>query len=300
MLLVAGACDRARYADTYLVALEAPFWRAVTEAHPELDSALRASVLADGRHLGIIHLGPEQPLEALHAQLARARPAGVVLTPLLSLQADEVAAAYPDLRIVVLTWTGETSATDAAPPGGPNVTTVSFARTEALTRAGRLVAAYLAEQPEGKIGILATGGRVERAHVTAFRSGVTSGGAGARVTERRIDQSADSGALKRSLAVMQRSEVRVVFLEVGARTGEALDALAGEGMFAMVRNWGYRSGFEETVLLSVDDPPLAALRAGIEAAPGSSVAVASEVVWGTGAPLPSGSDNLFDAVRTVP
>jgi hypothetical protein len=300
ILTAAGACDRARNEDTYLVAVEAPFWRAVTEAFPELESDMGASVLADGRHLSTTQLSPEQPLEALHARLARARPAGVVLTPLLSLQADEVAAAYPDLPIVVLTWTGGTaaaSADDAAPAIGPNVTTVSFARKEALDRAGRLLAAYLAELPEAKIGILATGGRVERAHVTAFRSGLTSGGVGARVTERRIDQSADSAALKRSLTVMQRAEVRVVFLEVGPLTGEALEVLASEGMFAMVRNWGNRPGFEETVLLSVDDPPLAALRAGIEAAPGSSVTVASEVVWGTGAPLPDGSDNLYDAIR---
>ena len=95
-------------------------------------------------------------------------------------------------------------------------------------------------------------------------------------------------------------EVRVVFLEVGSLTGAALEALARDGVFAMVRNWGYRSGFEETVLLSVNDPPLEALRAGIDAAPGSSVAVASEVVWGTGAPLPDGSDDLYDAVRSVP
>lgn len=300
ILSLAGACERTRSEDTYLVALEAPFWRAVTEAYPELEADLRASVLADGRQLSITHLGTEQPLEALHAQLARARPAAVVLTPLLSLQAGDVAAAYPDLRFVVLTWAGESAPGDEAPVARPNVTTVTFARKEALTRAGRLLAAYIAEQPDGRIGILATGGRVQRAHVTALRSGLTSGGAGARVTERRIDQSADSGTLKRSLGVMQRSEVRVVFLEVGALTGEALDALASEGTFAMVRNWGYRSGFEETVLLSVDDPPLPALRAGIEAAPGTTVEVASEVVWGTGAPLPPAADGLYDAVRTVP
>ena len=299
ILILAGACARSRSRDTYLVALEAPFWRAVTEAHPDLESDMRASVLADGRKLSIAHLGSEQPLDALHARIDRARPVGVVLTPLLSLQAEEVAAVHPDLRIVVLTWAGEPAPTAAASVGAQNVTSVSFARGDALTRAGLLLAAYISQGPEGRIGILATGGRVERAHVAAFRSGVTSGGAAGRLTERRIDQSADSGSLKRSLSALQRSEVRVVFLEVGTLTGDALELLERDGMFAMVRNWGHRSGFDDTVLLSVDDPPLAALHAGIEAAPGTTVEVASEVVWGTGAPLPAGSGTLFDAVRAV-
>ena len=301
LAILAGACARTRAEDSYLVAVEAPFWRAVTEAYPDLETAMRAAVLADGRRLSIAHLGAEQPLDALHARLARARPAGVVLTPLLSLQADELAAAHPDLRIVVLTWTGEAAAGATAPAaGGDNVTSVSFSRNAALSRAGRLLAAYIAEQPEGRIGILATGGRVERAHVAAFRAGVTTGGGAARLTERRLDRSADSGSLQRSLDALQRSEVRVVFLEVGPLTGAALEALARDGTFAMVRNWGYRSGFEETVLLSVNDHPMSALRAGIDAAPGSAVEVASEVVWGTGAPLPDASTGLYDAVRTVP
>ncbi len=295
-----GGCVRSRTSDTYLVALEAPFWRAVSEAYPDLEADLSASVFAGGRRLSIAHIDSEQPLDALYARLARARPAGVVLTPLLSLQADEVAAAHPGLPIVVLTWSGESAAGSTAPPGGPNVTSVWFSRSDALTRAGALLAAYIAGQPEGRVGILATGGRVEGAHVAAFRRGVTSAGAAARLTERRIDRSADSGSLKRSLDALQRSDVRVVFLEVGSLTGAALEALARDGTFAMVRNWGYRAGFEETVLVSVNDPPLAALRAGIDAAPGSTVEVASEVVWGAGAPLPDGSNGLVDAVRTVP
>ena len=300
ILAVAGGCARSRASDAYLVALEAPFWRAVSEAYPDLETDLSASVFADGRRLSLAHIDSEQPLDALHARLARARPAGVVLTPLLSLQADEVAAAHPDLPIVVLTWSGEAAAGSSAPAGGPNVTSVSFTRNDALTRAGELLAAYIAQQPEGRIGILAVGGRVERAHVAAFRRGVTSAGAAARLTERRIDRSADSGSLRRSLDALQRSEVLVVFLEVGPLTGAALEALARDGTFAMVRNWGYRAGFEETVLVSVDDPPLEALRAGIAAAPGSTLAVASEVVWGIGAPLPDGSNGLYDAVRSVP
>ena len=291
---------RSRTSDTYLVALEAPFWRAVSEAYPALETDLSALVFADGRRLNTFHIDSEQPLDALHARLARVRPAGVVLTPLLSLQADEVAAAHPGLPIVVLTWSGEAAAGSTAPAGGPNVTSVSFSRNDALTRAGELLAAYIAQQPEGRVGILATGGRVERAHVAAFRRGVTSAGGAARLTERRIDRSTDSGSLKRSLDALQRSDVRVVFLEVGPLTGAALETLARDGTLAMVRNWGYRTGFEETVLVSVNDPPLAALRAGIAAAPGSAVEVASEVVWGTGAPLPAGSSGLFDAVRAVP
>ncbi|MDE0229415.1 MAG: hypothetical protein OXJ62_11255 [Spirochaetaceae bacterium] len=300
VLAAMGGCARARTNDTYLVALEAPFWRAVSEAYPDLETDMSALVFADGRRLNIAHIDSEQPLDALHAWLARARPAGVVLTPLLSLQADEVAAAHPGLPIVVLTWSGAAAAGSTAPAGGPNVTSVWFSRSDALTRAGALLAAYIAGQPEGRVGILATGGRVEGAHVAAFRRGVTSAGAAARLTERRIDRSADSGSLKRSLDALQRSDVRVVFLEVGPLTGAALEALARDGTFAMVRNWGYRAGFEETVLVSVNDPPLAALRAGIAAAPGSTVEVASEVVWGPGAPLPDGSNGLVDAVRTAP
>ena len=88
ILTLAVGCARSNTRDTYLVALEAPFWRAVSEAYPELEADLRVSVLADGRGLSIAHLGADEPLDALHARLSRTRHAGVVLTPLLSLQAE--------------------------------------------------------------------------------------------------------------------------------------------------------------------------------------------------------------------
>ena len=287
--MVAG-CAAVRSQDTYLVAVEPAFWRAVTDAYPDLEEAMRATVLDDGRRLRVAHVPTEQPLEALQELLANDRYAGVVLPPLLSLQAGELAASHPQMRFVALTWS-EDAATVAE-----NVTSVSFRRSAAFERCGRLLAAYLEDYPDAKVGVIATNGPVENANRAAFRSGLAARGASNRLLERTL-RPGDRAALQRSLNALRRDEVRVVYLEAGSLTGTALESLASDGYFAIVRNWGTRAGFAEAVLISVDDHPLTAMLAGIDAAPGVAVSVPAEVVWGSAAPLPTGSAELYDRVR---
>ena len=81
--MLAGGCGRTRPEHTFLVAVEPPFWHAVTAAYPTLESELRGVVLADGRRLQVLELTADEPRAELEAELAAARYAGVVLTPLL-------------------------------------------------------------------------------------------------------------------------------------------------------------------------------------------------------------------------
>ena len=54
-------------------------------------------------------------------------------------------------------------------------------------------------------------------------------------------------------------------------------------MAAIVGNWGERPGFEDTLLISVDDDPALALAAGLAAGAGRRVSVPARVVWGLAA-----------------
>ena len=293
---MAGGCGRMRPEHTYLVAVEAPFWHAVTAAYPTLESELRGMVLADGRRLQVLQLTTEEPRAELEAELAGTRYAGVVLTPLLSAEAEALAAAHPAIRFVQLAWTGADRGSRPQPPS--NVTAVDFDRRAALQRAGRLVAAYLADQPATRLAVVAAAGSGAAA-VAAFRTGLAAGGAQDRVSEHFFAAERGSAGLRNSLEAAAGAGAGVVFLQVGELTGEALRTLADGGRLAVVRNWGNRHGYEATVLASVDDPGLPAIVAGIEAPAGTRAVVPARVVWGLAAPLPHAAAGLYDGVRAA-
>ena len=294
--MLAGGCSRTRPEHTYLVAAEPPFWYAVTAAYPTLESELRGTVLADGRRLQVLQLAADEPRAELEAELAGSRYAGVVLTPLLSSEAEALAAAHPGIRFVQLAWTGADRASRPQPPS--NVTAVAFDRSAALERAGRLVAAYLAGQPATRLAVVAAAGSGAAA-VAAFRAGLAAGGAQDRVSEHPYAAERGSAGLRGSLEAAVGAGAGVVFLQAGDLTGEALRTLADGDRLAVVSNWGNRRGYEATVLVSVDDPGLPAIVAGIEAPPGVRTVVPARVVWGLAAPLPHASAGLYDGVRTA-
>ena len=294
--MLAGGCSRTRPEHTYLVAVEPPFWHAVTAAWPTLESELRELVLADGRRLQVLQLTADDPRPELEAALAGARYAGVVLTPLLAFEAEALAEAHPGIRFVQLAWTGTDQASRPLQPS--NVTEVAFDRSAAFRRAGRLVAAYLAGQPALQLAVVAATGSGAAA-VAAFRAGLAAGGAQDRVSEHHFAAERGSAGLRNSLEAAASAGAGVVFLQAGELTGEALRTLADGGRLAVVSNWGNRRGYEATVLVSVDDPGLPAIVAGIEAAPGSRTVVPARVVWGLAAPLPDAAAGLHDGVRAA-
>lgn len=278
------------------MAVEAPFWQAVTAAWPNL-AGLDGAVLADGSRLQVLLVAAEQPRAELAEQLAGARYAGVVLTALLALEAEELAAAHPEVRFILLPWSGPGRASGAPLPA--NVTEVSFERSAAYERAGRLVAAYLADRSDAaQVAVLATGWR-ESAGLAAFRAGLAAGGVRTPAVK-RFDRARGSAGLSDSLDAAVRAGAAVVYLEVGELTAEAVRALAASRRLAVVSNWGRRAGFEATVLLSVDDAAREAVVAGIEAPAGTRTAVPARVVWGLAAPLPEAAAGLYDDLRMAP
>ena len=299
LLAAAGGCRAPRAEHTWLVAAEPSFWHAVTAADPDLDERLRGTVLADGRRMQVLLLSAETPREDLAERLAGARYAGVVLTALLAAEGEELAAAYPQLRFVLLPWSAP--AAGSRPPPPANVTEVAFERRDAFERAGRLAAAYLTDLPvTAPAAAVAAWGLRETEAVAAFRAGVEAGGAGDGFVERRYDRARGRAAVDDNLDAAARAGAPVVYLEVGEFIEEGLRAMIRGGRRAVVSNWGRRPGFEKTVLLSVDDPAPEAIVAGIEAPAGTRVTVPSQVTWGLAAPLPAAAEGLYDATRAAP
>ena len=323
-LLLAG-CSAGSGGDTYLLAFEPPFWHAVSVAYPQVEQELRATLeQADRRARLLVLDDPDQaqnPVAALNRHLSRGRYRGVVLTPLLAAAAAELAAAHPELRFVLLTWEGEarTGEGEALTPQGqgaaaghrrgaalpaivpPNVTEVRFARAAAYTRAGRLARAHIAAQPHAKAGVVYTPGADALARLDAFRTGFAAAGASRQLLERPLQAASDAAQLRRILARLAGEGVTVVYLEVGGLARDGLETVAREGMAAIVGNWGERPGFEDTLLISVDDDPALALAAGIAAGAGRRVSVPSRVVWGLAAdPPPAAGADWYDAVRQLP
>lgn len=297
MAAAGGGCAGARPERTYLVAAEAPFWDAVTAAWPNLAAGLEDTALADGGRLQVLLVGGEQPRAELAEQLAGARYAGVVLTALLALEAEELAAAHPEVRFVLLPWSGPGRGSGAPLPA--NVTEISFERSAAYERAGRLVAAHLAERSDAApVAVVAVDWR-ESAGLAAFRAGLAAGGAPAPIVK-RFARARGSAGLRDRLDAVIGDGAAVVYLEVGELTAEALRALTDGGRLAVVGNWGRRPGFEATVLLSVDDAAREAIVAGIESPAGTRNAVPARVVWGLAAPLPDAAADLYDDLRAAP
>ena len=80
-------------------------------------------------------------------------------------------------------------------------------------------------------------------------------------------------------------------------TPDALKLLKHHEIYAVVTNWGNRIGFEDTILISIDDDPLIAISKGIKATGGERIIISSKVVWRLAMEPPLNSLQLIDEVR---
>lgn len=298
-------CARAA---TDLVFLEPPLWAA-------LDGGSLADRLAPvgrqtGRRFEVRRARSDRaPVRELEELLDERPYRGVVVGPLLALEVDRIAPAFPGVEFVAFRLEDAGVAGGAVSPAPPaNVTELRFARGDGHRRAGRLLAVI---EPDGAIGIVSVRGRDESA-IAEFREGYADGGGRASIDHRRLLSTRDRGELRRLLEDLGGKGITTVLLRAGRLTADGLQVMRGEGMRAIVANWGLAGGQErrplaDVVLCSIDDDLAGALlalfRARAEGAAtdggtagdtGEPAQGATALRWGGAAPLPDGVAGYVD------
>lgn len=277
----------------HLVFLEGPLWSA-------LDGASLADRLAPvgtqvGRRFEVRRArSGETPVRELEEILNRHSYRGVVVGPLLALEIHQIAPMFPGVEFVALRLqeARQGAAGSGAAAGLPaNVTELRFARGDGFRDAGRLLAVL---EPAGTIGVISVWGRDERL-VAEFREGYGEGGGSASVEHRRLVSTRDEGEILRHVKDLGRQGVSTVLLPAGPFTPHGLRAMRGEGMRAIVSNWGLAGGegsrpLADAVLCSIDDDLAGALLALFRALDQGSIdgtATGSTfITWGGAVPLP--------------
>lgn len=278
----------------HLVFLEGPLWSA-------LDGGSLADRLAPvgsqvGRRFEVRRARSDQtPVRELEEILDSHSYRGVVVGPLLALEIHQIAPMFSAVEFVAFRL--EEAPPGAAAGGGPsaglpaNVTELRFARGDGYRDAGRLLAIL---EPDGTIGVISVWGRDERL-IAAFREGYAEGGGRASIDHRRLVSRRDEGEILRFVEDLARKGVSTVLLPEGPFTPHGLRAMRGEGMRAIVSNWGLAGGQQsrplaDTVLCSIDDDLAGALLALFRALDRGSadgrMTGSTRITWGGAAPLP--------------
>ena len=278
----------------HLVFLEAPLWVALDGG--SLAERLAPVGMQAGRRFEVRRArSDETPLRELEEILNERSFRGVVVGPLLALEIHQIAPMFSTVEFVALRLEDAgpgAAGTGAASAGLPaNVTELRFARGGGYRRAGQLLAVI---EPAGTIGIISQWGQDERL-IAAFREGYADAGGLATIDHRRLVSTRDEGEIRRLVEDLGGKGVTTVLLRAGPLTAPGLRAVRGEGMRAIVSNWGLAGGGQsrplaDAVLCSIDDDLNAALLAlfgALDEGTADGGIVGSTVIgWGGAAPLP--------------
>ena len=277
----------------HLVFLEGPLWSALDGGSlPDRLAPVGSQV---GRRFEVLRArSDETPVRELEELLGRRSYRGVVVGPLLALEIHQIAPVFSAMEFVAIrlqeAGSGAGGAGSASAGLPANVTEIRFARGDGYRDAGRLLAIL---EPAGTIGVISVWGRDERL-VAAFREGYGEGGGSATIDHRRLVSTRDEGEIRRLVEDLAGKGVATVLLPAGPMTPHGLRAMRGEGMRAIVSNWGLAGGersrpLADTVLCSVDDDLAGALLDAFRALDqGTSGGITGStlITWGGAAPLP--------------
>lgn len=278
----------------HLVFLEGPLWSALDGGSlPDRLAPVGSQV---GRRFEVRRArSDETPVRELEEILGQRSYRGVVVGPLLALEIHQIAPMFSAMEFVAIrlqeAGSGAAGAGSASAGLPANLTEIRFARGDGYRDAGRLLAIL---EPAGTIGIISVWGRDERL-VAAFREGYGEGGGSATIDHRRLVSTRDEGEILRLVQDLAGKGVATVLLPAGPMTPHGLRAMRGEGMRAIVSNWGLAGGeasrpMADTVLCSVDDDLAGALldafRALDQEKSDGRITGSTVITWGGAAPLP--------------
>ncbi len=279
ILLLAVSC---RSRPSVLVLLD-PYSSALLESRGLAPDALRRGLGEQFRARVLVVDPAKEPMPAVEQLLAELRPGWVYLSPLLPLDVHVLASRFPGVRIVQ----------EGTGPGPePNLVRLDFQREEAFRRAGRAVARLLTQEalrpvlvsgqaPAPKAAVLlAQPLLVARQRAEAFRAGFLSVADAALLFERDLDTLSDTAKARRVLESLREQGAGVFLFQTYGLTGFCLENLRSQGGLAVLEEPVGGTGYEEQVLLSLQEDLPAALRLLSTAAGQTRIEGPVRLVWG--------------------
>ena len=232
-----------------LVCAEQPYWTSLGD-----DLRVRASLALASLPKGYI---PRVLVVGAPAGLSKTVAGGrfgtVVVGPLISLEAFELARAFPRTRFLLV---GVSPGAEAP----PNAAVLVFTRADAFRAAGYAAGQSVlgeaggAGAPGARIGVLAAAGTDAAARDRdAFAGGVSDALGGALPVAREIDAPIDRAKAKAAVEQMRKDGVEIVLLRLGAADPWCLEAMKEAGGCAVVSDWASSRAYPAQVFLSVED-----------------------------------------------
>lgn len=297
-----SGCTEENSGKSSLFAVEPAFLGAISNQYPNFEKDIRKMKLTDNGRIEQIILEKNDPEIDLQRKIINSNYESVVISPLLSLQAETITNQRPDIKFILLTWATNELIIEKEDHSelAENIVEVMFTKTNAIERTGEIVAKYLSTNQGSYAAILHDGDKNTFNYVKSFREGFSKEKSTSFLLEKQLRQANDRIRMKRIIETLEAEKVIVVFIDVGSLTPDALKLLKHYEIHAVVTNWGNRIGFEDTILISIDNDPLIAISKGIKATGGERVIISSKVVWGLAIEPPLNSLQLIDEVRERP
>lgn len=276
-VLLLGSCRQAKLTVFFCdpVSLEIHSRRGLGE------QALERIAAEQGRRLLIRRTLPGAQAESELAALLQEREVErVLITPLFTFDIALTADRFPDILFIREEYSppGELTATASASAGVSsrrnNLVRIVYDRDAAFEKAGEaaavLAAGLGAQNPQDSGGVRAgilTVPLSERGkrEIEAFRAGFAARAEESLLVERQVNPASDRVRARQALEEMRQNGVELILFKTYGLTGFCLEELKKSGGLAIIEDYQGGGGYDEVVILSIEDDLAAAYAASLGA-----------------------------------
>ena len=143
-----------------------------------------------------------------------------------------------------------------------NVTQISFERKQAFYQAGLIVGRLIIKENElEKVGVLSSVlNETTRQEIAEFQKGFETSADPSHIVYKEIGNLTDRVKTRRMLEKMKEDGVVITLFKTYTLTGFCLDFLQKEGGVAVIEDWWGSGGYDDVVLLSIQEDFLGGVR----------------------------------------
>jgi basic membrane lipoprotein Med (substrate-binding protein (PBP1-ABC) superfamily) len=238
-----------------------------------LKSGLSAVAGKYDMHLDLLVSGIMEPVDdVLSRRLSRTRAAAVVVGPLFSIEAAQLAGKFPQVRFILM---GGPSSSET----NGNVLRLLFDRREAFQTMGYASALSLKEEtvgagsspsgqaPAGGAGVLLPRSRIAAdEEVDAFSRGFKQAAGASRLIVQDLNEPIDGETVRKAVRDMRAQGVEIFLPVLGESNEACLEAVRNSGGCVVTADWEGTGAFANQVFLSVEEDVAAGIDASLAAA----------------------------------